>query len=138
MAIKGKEVISTVEIKKVQGYIQTNFNPTQWKDIRSKKIKPEDIKSNQEKVYQEKSGEPRLDLSVQIGKESRTIKVVGEENVQEFLDLFDSVDRVYGTITYEQTYMKGRKYIDLELENYDKAQTIGKRLQGESALEDMM
>ncbi|WOO88725.1 hypothetical protein R2F61_07515 [Mollicutes bacterium LVI A0078] len=142
MAIKGREVVNTIETKEVEGYIQATFSPKQWSDIRSEKIKSEDITTVEQKVYRDKKGVTTLDLNVKQdekdGGKSIKVKVVGDEDVTDFLGLFNSVDRVFGVLTYEQEYMKGRKYIDLDLKNYDNSKTIDSKPKVGSALSDMM
>lgn len=117
--IKGKEVLNKTEVKEQTGYLSVNLNPEQWKLVKSKTLKIDEIDSNVDKVYFDRQGNERLDLRLSLNNKSTNIKVIGEENIHEIIELFEEVETVYCKATYEQVYMKGRRLLDLELLDYD-------------------
>lgn len=121
--VKGKEILNKSEVKTQKGYLSVNLSPEQWKLVKSNQIKVDDIVDNSDKVYQDKTGEQRLDMRLSINNKTTNIKVLGNEKIDEILELFEEIDTVYADVKYEQIYMKGRKLIDLELLDYDTGTT---------------
>lgn len=121
--VKGKEILNKSEVKTQKGYLSVNLSPEQWKLVKSNKLKVDDIVDNSDKVYQDKTGEQRLDMRLSINNKTTNIKVLGNEKIEEILELFEEIDTVYADVKYEQIYMKGRKLIDLELLDYDTGTT---------------
>lgn len=119
--VKGKEILNKTEEKTKTGYLSVNLSPEQWKLVKSNKLKVDDIVDNSDKVYTDRSGEQRLDMRLSIKNKTTNIKVLGNEQIAEILELFEEIDTVYAEVKYEQVYMKGRKLIDLELLDYDSA-----------------
>lgn len=117
--VKGKEVLNKTEIKTQTGYLSINLSPEQWKQVKQKKIKLEEINNNSDKVYVDKEGNKRLDMRLSLNSKSTNIKVLEQENIEEILELFSEIETVYCKVTYEQIYMKGRRLIDLEILEYD-------------------
>lgn len=118
--VKGKEILNKSEVKKQIGYLSVNLSPRQWKLVKNNKLKVSDIVDNSDKVYQDKTGEQRLDMRLSISNETTNIKVLGNEQIEEVLELFAEIDTVYADVKYEQVYMRGRKLIDLELLDYNR------------------
>lgn len=113
--IKGKEVLNKSEVKEKIGYLSVNLSPEQWGLVKKKQLKIEEIYSNQEKIYKDRKGQTRLDLRLSKNNETVNIKVVGEDNINEILDLFEEVTTLYTRVKYEEVYMKGRTLLELEL-----------------------
>lgn len=117
--VKRKEVLNKTEVKEQIGYLSVNLSPEQWKLVKAKALKIDEIDSNVDKVYTDKQGNERLDMRLSLNNKSTNIKVIGEENIHEIIELFEEVETVYCKVKYEQVYMKGRRMLDLELLDYD-------------------
>ncbi len=117
--VKGKEVLNKKEEKTQIGYLSINLSPEQWKLVKQKKIKVDEIVNNNDKIFVDKDGNNRLDMRLSLNNKSTNIKVLGDENIKEIIELFEEIETVYCRVTYEQIYMKGRRLIDLEILEYD-------------------
>ncbi len=117
--VKGKEVLNKKEEKTQIGYLSINLSPEQWKLVKQKKIKVDEIVNNDDKIFVDKDGNNRLDMRLSLNNKSTNIKVLGDENIKEIIELFEEIETVYCRVTYEQIYMKGRRLIDLEILEYD-------------------